>query len=83
MNVFRLAEELSHHPDVNFTNYLLSCLKQGFKPCVECQPTQNIICDNLQSSLAEPEVVDNLLKKEIESGFMIAPFEAPLFALAP
>ncbi|KAG1925038.1 proline and serine-rich protein 1-like [Pimephales promelas] len=79
VNISRLAEELFHHPDANFTNYLLSGLSQGFKPGVECQPTKNIICNNLQSSLAEPEVVDELIKKEIESGFMIGPFEAPPF----
>lgn len=75
MTISCLADELSHHPDVNFTNYLLPGLKHGFKPWEECQPTKNIICDNLQS--AEPEVVDKLTKKEIESGFMIGPFEIP------
>jgi len=34
VNISRLAEELFHHPDVNFTNYLLSGLSQGFKPGV-------------------------------------------------
>ncbi|XP_056104363.1 uncharacterized protein LOC130083381 [Rhinichthys klamathensis goyatoka] len=69
----------AHHPDSDFTEYLLSGLQHGFKPGVVCPLSQNIICDNLQSALAEPNVVDNLIKKEVESGFMIGPFDEPPF----
>jgi hypothetical protein len=79
VNFSRLSSELAHHPNTNFTDYLLSGLEHGFKPGVESLPTQSIICDNLQSALAEPETVDILIKKEIESGFMIGPFNIPPF----
>ncbi|XP_056122442.1 uncharacterized protein LOC130100837 [Rhinichthys klamathensis goyatoka] len=69
----------AHHPDSDFTEYLLSGLQHGSKPGVVCPLSQNIICDNLQSALAEPNVVDNLIKKEVESGFMIGPFDEPPF----
>ncbi|KAG1927366.1 proline-rich protein 36-like [Pimephales promelas] len=79
VNISRLSIELAHHPDFEFTEYLLSGLLHGFKPGVVCPLSQNIICDNLQSALAEPDVVDNLIKKEVESGFMIGPFDEPPF----
>lgn len=44
------------------------------EPRVESLPSQNIICDNLQSALIEPDTVDNLISKEVNSGFMIDPF---------
>ncbi len=79
VNISRLSSELSHHPDTNFTSYLLSGLKQGFNPGTTCPLSHNIICNNLQSALAEPDTVDNLIKKEVESGFMIGPFDTPPF----
>nr|XP_055053787.1 uncharacterized protein LOC129438918 [Misgurnus anguillicaudatus] len=38
-----------------------------------------MICDNLQSALIEPDTVDNLINKEVASGFMIGPFDTPPF----
>ncbi len=73
--------ELAHHPDVEFTHYLLSGLKNRFKPGLKCPLSQNITCNNLQSALIEPEVVNKLIKKEVESGFMIGPFDNPPFNL--
>ncbi len=57
VNISRMHFELAHHPDVEFTHYLLSGLKNGFKPGLECPLSQNITCNNLQSALIEPEVV--------------------------
>ncbi len=42
------------HPDREFREYLLLGLIQGFNPGVECALSQNHICNNLQSALAEP-----------------------------
>ncbi len=64
VNISRLSSELSHHPDTNFTSYLLSGLKQGFNPGTTCPLSHNTICNNLQSALAEPDTVDNLIKKK-------------------
>ncbi|XP_052428992.1 uncharacterized protein LOC127970440 [Carassius gibelio] len=79
VNIFRMTIELAHHPDKEFTNYLLSGLKHGFNPGVVCELTQNTVCRNLQSALAEPDIVANLIKKEVDSGFMIGPFNTPPF----
>ncbi len=79
VNISHLSIELCNHPDTEFTNYLLYGLKHGFKPGVECPISESITCNNLQSALAEPDIVDNLIKKEVDSGFMIGPFDAPPF----
>lgn len=76
-----LALELEQHPDKKFTHYLLTGLQQGFDPGLESLPESSFVCNNLQSALAEPDIVDSLLKKENDSKFMIGPFTSPPFAI--
>ncbi|XP_047187859.1 uncharacterized protein LOC124850010 [Scophthalmus maximus] len=38
------------------------------------------VCNNLQSALKEPQVVDKLLAKEVEKGYMIGPYDSPPFS---
>ncbi len=78
VNIPRLATELTHHPDKDFHKYLLSGLSYGFNPGVECALSQSHICNNLQS---EPDVVNDLIEKEVKSGFMIGPFNEPPFEI--
>jgi len=59
VNISRFSFELLHHPDITFTNNLLTGLKRGFNPGVK------IICNNLQYAFAEPDIIDNLIKKEV------------------
>lgn len=40
-----------------------------------------MICNNLQSVIAEPNIVEALIKKEFDSVFMIGPFDSPPFEL--
>lgn len=79
MNISRLTIELAHLPDKEFYNYLLSGLSHGFNSGVECALSQNFISNILQSAHAEPDVIDDLIKKEVKSGFMIGPFDKPPF----
>ncbi len=81
VNISRLATELAHHPDREFHEYLLLGLIQGFNPGVECALSQNHICNNLQSALAESDTVNDLIAKEVKSGFMIGPFDEPPFKI--
>ncbi len=81
VNISRLATELTHHPDREFREYLLSGLSYGFDPGVVCALSQNHICNNLQSAHAEPDVVNDLIGKEVKSGFMIGPFNEPPFKI--
>ncbi len=76
-----LASELGNHPDKKFTQFLLSGLKGCFDPGLESIPNSSIICNNLQSATAEPLIVQALIKKELDSGFMIGPFNSPPFEL--
>ncbi|XDV33697.1 hypothetical protein PO909_004007, partial [Leuciscus waleckii] len=76
-----LARELDNYPDKNFTQFLLSGLKEGFDPGLESIPDSSLICNNLQSAIAEPYIVEALIKKELDSGFMIGPFDFPPFEL--
>ncbi len=42
-------------------------------------PDYSLVCKNLLSALKEPEVVDSLLDKAVNKGFMIGPFDDPSF----
>ncbi len=77
VNISCLAIELAHHLDKEFSNYLLSGISHGLNPNVECVLSQNVICNNLQSTDADPYIVDDLIKNEVNSGFMIGPFNKP------
>ncbi len=77
VNIPRLATELTHHPDKEFRENLLSGLSCGFKTGDECTLSQIHLCNNIQSTHAEPDVVNNLIRKEVKSGFMIGPFNEP------
>lgn len=48
VNVSCLSFELSQHPDIQFTDYLLSSLSNGFDPVVTSSLAHNLICPNLQ-----------------------------------
>ncbi|RXN13000.1 poly [Labeo rohita] len=81
VNISRLSVELLHHPDSLFTDYVLSGLAHGFHPGVVSLPSQSLVCPNLHSALTEPEIVDLLVKKEIDANFMIGPYAVPPFPI--
>ncbi|RXN14169.1 poly [Labeo rohita] len=56
-------------------------LAHGFHPGVVSLPSQSLICPNLHSALTEPEIVDLLVKKEIDANFMIGPYAVPPFPI--
>lgn len=63
------------HPNRCFVNYLLTGLVQGFFAGLLRFPAVSFKCKNLLSAMNEPEIVDALLEKEVEKGFMIGPFD--------
>lgn len=79
VNVSMLSLELKNPPDKNFTHYLLSGLKKGFDPGLESLPDATLVCNNLQSTLSEPVIIVSHLTKEVDSNFMIGPFDSPPF----
>ena len=81
VNVPALSKALSNHPNKCFVNYLITGLVQGFLAGLCWLPKVTHICKNLQSAFKEPEVVDELLAKEVKKGFMIGPLSKSLFSI--
>ena len=79
INVGNLEHELKLHPDRDFVNYLLSGLKEGFDTGIKSIPQSPFICKNLNSALNDMDAVDLFLKKDVDKGFVIGPFDFPLF----
>lgn len=74
INIPLLENFLSTHPDKQFVEYLITGLKEGFYTGIKCLPTESLVCKNLLSSRSQPEITCDLVKKEIDKGFVIGPF---------
>ena len=74
INITNLAQELEKHPDVQFTQYLLSGLTQGFHTG-PAPPVVSIECKNLRSALSHSEHVSSLIDAEVEKGYLYGPFD--------
>lgn len=46
-------------------------------------PSSTFISKNLQSALKEHKIVDTLIKKELDKGYIIGPFHNSPFSLFP
>jgi len=46
---------------------------------IETQPSDGKICRNLLSASRQPEIVDNLIKSDIDNNFLLGPFDKPPF----
>ena len=79
INVHKLARELLSHPDSVFVDYLLTGLSQGFRVGVFSSPCVTYVARNLQSAIAEPDVVSRLLEREVGERYIIGPFRSPPF----
>lgn len=79
ISILSLSRLLSSHPDPVFVDYLLSGLSQGFRVGVSFPLTAPYVARNLQSALNEPEIVSELLAKEVNKGYVVGPFSAPPF----
>lgn len=77
VNVPELGKALKKHPNRCFVNYLITGLINGFLAGLSFLPKTSHICNNRQSALKEPEIVDKLLAKEVEKGYMIGPYDSP------
>lgn len=75
-----LSKYLLSHPDPVFVDYLITGLLQGFRVGVLSPPSFSYVAKNLQSALAEPDVVSALLEKEVNKGYVIGPFSSPPFS---
>ncbi|XP_071059415.1 uncharacterized protein [Pseudochaenichthys georgianus] len=79
INIPQLAAALSTHPDSVFVDYLLSGLSQGFRVGVLSSPTVTFVAKNLQSAVKEPNIVSQLIDKELQKRYIIGPFSSSPF----
>lgn len=79
INIHELSKNLLSHPNRCFVNFLLTGLLQGFLAGLNFLPSGVHVCKNLLSSLKEPEVVDTLIQKELDKGYLIGPFSTSPF----
>ena len=75
INVDILERELSHHPDPNFVDDLISALRYGAQDGYT-GPRKPRVSRNLISAIQHPEVVSSNLTKEIQLGRVAGPFDS-------
>lgn len=75
INIDNLKEELRLHPDRQFVKYLIEGLTDGFDTLVNTVTLPTKECNNLLSARSQPEVVDMLIKSEVDKGFLCGPFD--------
>ena len=76
IDIYRLELELTHHPDRNFVNHLLSTLKEGARIGYS-GPRSSRVSPNLISAAQHPDVVSLNLHKEIALGRVAGPYPSP------
>ncbi len=79
IDIGRLELELEYHPDRKFVDHLVSGLRFGFDTGITDPPGTPYICKNLQSALAQPQLVSELLQHELHMGYLLGPFDSPPF----
>lgn len=74
---------LGKHPDPLMVTHLISGLRQGFDTGISKLPTSSKECNNLLSTkkLANQSIVDQLVAREKDRGYVIGPFKSSPFPL--
>ncbi len=86
VNMKELSMDLHSHPNRCWVNFLITGLIQGFLAGLSSIPSSIYVCKNLMSALKEPEIVDKLIQKELDNGYIIGPFNKspfPIFRINP
>jgi hypothetical protein len=78
LNIEALSNELTNHPDKIFTKYLCEGFKYGFDTMIpsEDASTETLECRNLLSARNQPDLVDKLVRTEVEKGFIVGPLDS-------
>ncbi|CAG2245618.1 TMC [Mytilus edulis] len=71
--------KLISHPDKKFVNYLCNGLEKGFDTMVSTTDLPTKECRNSLSARTQPDVVSDLIEKEVFKGFLYGPFKDPPF----
>lgn len=76
-----MESELLTHPNKHFVHELIMGLRHGFDMKLDTTPSITLECNNLLSARNDPQSVKKLLQSEVESGYMLGPFNDPPFDL--
>jgi len=79
INIAKLSDDLKHHPDRTFVQYLLSGLQEGFDPLIYPVPDTPHECDNNLSARKLPDFVDLAISRELNQKYIVGPFDTPPF----
>ena len=79
INTGELGKLLEDHPDQELVKYLLEGYTFGFKLGLTRLPNCRQPCKNPREALRKPEVVQELIDKEVRLGHMLGPFDEPPF----
>ena len=78
IDVDRLELELQHFPDKQFVNQLINDIREGTR-IGYTGPRLPRLSKNLPSATQHPQVVSQILAKEVELGRVAGPFNSPPF----
>ena len=81
ININRLEQELSTHPNRCFIQELITGLREGFHTGMQQLPTKSYTCKNMLSAIRNPEVVTDLLSHKLKQGYVIGAFDEPPFEI--
>ena len=79
INTGELGKLLEDHPDQELVKYLLDGYTKGFKLGLTRFPNCRQPCKNPREALRNPEIVQELIDKEVRLGHMLGPFDNPPF----
>ena len=71
---------LEDHSDSNFVHLLMNGFKGGFDTGLQYLPPKSYTCKNLQSAWEFHEYIPDLIKDELEKGYLIGPYAIPPFS---
>ena len=77
MNVDRFQHELCHHPNPDKVAYVVQGLRNGFHLGLNYSTSLKSATGNMASALLNPQVIDNYLQSEVQSGRVAGPFSQP------
>ena len=75
-----MGKLLEDHPDQDLVEYLLDGYTNGFKLGLTRLPKCRPPCKNPREALCKPEIVQELIEKEVHLGHMLGPFEEMVFS---
>ena len=73
----RFQHELCHHPNPDKVAYVVQGLRDGFHLGFNYSTSLKSATGNMASALLNPQVIDNYLQSEVQSGRVAGPFSQP------